>query len=65
MRTDWRDHPGNSGKFDAWLHASAVVSSILAAVILAMALAGFYLAERSNEATEFSSVTAPKRAAHQ
>jgi hypothetical protein len=56
----WRDEPRNSSKLDEWVHANAVLGAIMAAVILAMALAGFYLAERPNEATEFSSVTAPK-----
>jgi hypothetical protein len=56
----WRHDPRSSGKFEEWLNANAVVSSILMAVILAMALAGVYSAGRPNEATEFSSVTAPK-----
>jgi hypothetical protein len=56
----WRDDPRSSGKFEEWLNANAVVGSILMAVIPAMGLAGVYSAGRSNEAAEFSSVTAPK-----
>jgi len=53
----WRDYPSNPRAFDGWLKANAVLGSILAVGILAMALAGLY---SSDNATEFSSVTRPK-----
>ena len=42
------------------LKANAVLGSILAVGIMAMALAGLYSAGRPDGATELSSVTAPK-----
>jgi hypothetical protein len=51
-----RDYPTNAPEFDRWLKANAVVGSILAIGIVAMALAGLYSAGQSNVATDFSSV---------
>ena len=36
----WRDYPSNPREFDGWLKANAVLGSILAVGIMAMALAG-------------------------
>jgi hypothetical protein len=55
-----RDYLKSPREFDGWLKANAVLSSILAMGILAMALAGFYSAGPADRATEFSSVTARK-----
>ena len=56
----WRDYPSNPREFDGWLKANAVLGSVLAVGIMAMALAGLYSAGRPDGATELSSVTAPK-----
>jgi hypothetical protein len=53
----WRNYPSNPREFDGWLKANAILGSILAVGILAMALAGLY---SSDTATEFSSVTRPR-----
>jgi hypothetical protein len=55
-----RDYSKSPRDFDGWLKANAVLGSILATGILAMALAGLYSAGRPDGATEFSSVTASK-----
>jgi hypothetical protein len=52
----WRDYLRNPREFDKWLTANAILSSILAAAMLAMALAGLYSAGPPNGTTEFSSV---------
>ena len=59
MGNGWRDYL-RTREFDGWLKANAVLGSILAFGILAMALAGLYSAGRPDAATEFSSVTAPR-----
>jgi hypothetical protein len=46
-------------RFDRWLKANAVLGSLLAIGMLAMAVAGLNFA-RSDDATEFSSVTSLK-----
>jgi hypothetical protein len=51
-----RDDPRNAAEFDGWLKANAVLGSILAIGILAMALAGLYSIGRLDGATELSSV---------
>jgi hypothetical protein len=51
-----RDPPG----FDRWLKANAVLGSLLAIGMLAMAVAGLNFAARSDDATELSSVTSLK-----
>jgi hypothetical protein len=51
----WRDYFGSPG-FDRWLDANAVLGSLLAIAILAMAVAGLYLGPPEQAATEFSSV---------
>jgi hypothetical protein len=56
----WRHDPRNSREFDGWLEANAVLGSILAIGILAMAFAGLRSAGRPDVATDFSSVTMPK-----
>ena len=51
----WRDfYLKNPGECDRWLKANAVLGSILAIAMLAMALAGLYSAG-PNGATEISS----------
>jgi hypothetical protein len=52
---DW-----NPRELDRWLRANAVLGSILAIGMLAMAVAGLNLAARSDGATELSSVTSLK-----
>ena len=54
MRIDYLRNPH---EFDRWLKANAVLSSLLAIGILAMALAGLNAAARPDGATELSSVT--------
>jgi len=54
-----RDYPTNTPAFDGWLKANAVVGSIVAIGIVAMALSGFYSARQSDVATDFSSVAVP------
>ena len=51
-----RDYPTNAPEFDGWLKANAVVGSIVAIGIVAMALAGLYSAGQSDVATDLSSV---------
>ena len=51
-----RDYSRNAPEFDGWLKANAVVGSIVAIGILAMAVAGLF-SEGRDVATEFSSVT--------
>jgi hypothetical protein len=46
--------------FDGWPKANAVLGSILAVGILTMALGGLYSVGRSDQATDFSSVTVRK-----
>ena len=50
-----KDDPRRSPGFDRWLKANAVVGSILAIGILAMALAGLY-SPLPDRVTEFSSI---------
>jgi hypothetical protein len=52
-----RDYPTEAPEFDRWLKANAVVGSIVAIGIVAMALAGLYSVGQSNVATDFSSVS--------
>jgi hypothetical protein len=54
-----REYQSNPDELDGWLRANAVLGSIIAGAILAMALAGLY-SERLDTATEFSSVNASK-----
>ena len=56
----WRDYLRNEREFDGWLKANAVLGSILAIGMLAMALAGLNSAGRPDGATEPLSVTASK-----
>jgi hypothetical protein len=57
MRNDYLRNPH---EFDRWLKANAVLGSILAIGMLAMALAGLNSAESPDGATVPSSVTASK-----
>ena len=50
-----KDDPRSSPGFDRWLKANAVVGSILAIGMLAMALAGLY-SPPPDRVTEFSSI---------
>jgi hypothetical protein len=50
-----KDDPRSSPGFDRWLKANAVVGSILAIGMLAMALAGLY-SPLPDRVTEFSSI---------
>ena len=56
----WRDYLRNPPEFNRWLKANAVLGSILAMGILAMALAGLNSSGRPDGVTELSSVTVPK-----
>jgi hypothetical protein len=56
----WRDCLRNPREFDGWCKANAILGSILAIGMLAIALAGLYSTGRPNGATELSSVTVPK-----
>jgi hypothetical protein len=55
MRNDYLRNPR---EFDGWLRANAVIGSMLAIGMLAMALAGLNPAARPDGATELSSTTA-------
>jgi hypothetical protein len=57
MRNDYLKNPH---EFDRWLKANAVLGSILAIGMLAMALAGLNSAESPDGATVPSSVSASK-----
>jgi hypothetical protein len=57
MRNDYLRNPH---KFDMWLKANAILGSLLAIGMLAMALAGLNLAAQPDGATELSSVTSLK-----
>ena len=57
MRNDYLRNPH---EFDRWLKANAVLGSLLAIGMLAMALAGLNLAAQPDGATELSSVTSLK-----
>ena len=50
----------NPHGFDRWLKANAILSSLLAIGMLAMALAGLNLTTRPDGATELSSVISLK-----
>jgi hypothetical protein len=50
----------NPHEFDRWLKANAVLGSLLAIGMLAMALAGLNSAARPDGATELSSITSLK-----
>jgi hypothetical protein len=52
----WEAYAGSSRDFDRWLKANAVVGSILAIGMLAMAFAGLNFAGPPEVATELSSV---------
>jgi hypothetical protein len=56
----WRKYLTNPHEFDGWVKANAVVGSILAIGMLAMALAGFYVAGPPDRVMEFSSIAASK-----
>ena len=56
----WRDYLTNPHEFDGWVKANAVVGSILAIGMLAMALAGLYFAAPPDAMTEFSNVAASR-----
>jgi hypothetical protein len=49
------DYAGSPGEFDRWLKANAVLGSLVAIAMLAMAIAGLSLGP-THEATELSSV---------
>jgi hypothetical protein len=51
---------GNPHEFDRWLKANAVIGSLLAIGMLAMALAGLNPATRPDDARELSSITSLK-----
>jgi hypothetical protein len=53
-------YPRNPHEFDRWLKANAVLGSLLAIGMLAMALAGLNVAARPDGAAELSSVTSLK-----
>jgi len=57
MRNDYLRNPH---EFDSWLKANAVLGSLLAIGMLAMALAGLSPAARPDSAIELSSVTSLK-----
>jgi hypothetical protein len=57
MRNDYLRNPH---EFDSWLKANAVLGSLLAIGMLAMALAGLNPAAQSDDATELAGVTALK-----
>ena len=57
MRNDYLRNPR---EFDGWLRANAVIGSMLAIGMLAMALAALNPAARPDGATELSSVTSLK-----
>jgi hypothetical protein len=50
----------NPREFDGWLKANAILGSLFAIGMLAMALAGLNSEARPDGATEFSIVTASK-----
>jgi len=54
------DYLRNPHEFDMWLKANAVLGSLLAIGILAMALAGLNTAAQSDGAAELAGVTALK-----
>jgi hypothetical protein len=56
----WRNYLTNPHEFDGWVKANAVVGSILAIGMLAMGLAGLYVAGPPDGMKEFSSVAASK-----
>jgi hypothetical protein len=55
----WRDDTTLNG-FDRWLKANAILGSLLAIGMLAMALLGLNLTAQPDGATELSSVTSLK-----
>jgi hypothetical protein len=57
MRNDYLRNPH---EFDRWLKANAVIGSLLAIGMLAMALAGLNPAARPDGAAELASVTSLK-----
>jgi hypothetical protein len=57
-RLSWRSYLTNPHEFDGWVKANAVVGSILAIGMLAMAFAGLYFAGAPDAAT--ASVAASK-----
>ena len=54
----WRDYLSNPRQFDGWLRANAFIGSILALVILTMALASLFSEGEPN--IELSSVSRTK-----
>ena len=56
----WRNYLTSPHEFDGWVKANAVVGSILAIGMLAMALAGLHFAGPPDGVTEFLSVVATK-----
>jgi hypothetical protein len=54
------DYPTNPHEFDSWLKANAVLGSLLAIGMLAMALAGLNPAAQPDGAAELASVTSLK-----
>ena len=50
----WRDYHECPREFDRWLDANAVLGSLLALAILAMAMAGLYSGGPPDGSTEFS-----------
>jgi hypothetical protein len=56
--SSWRNYLTNPREFDGWLKANAVVGSILAVGIMAMALASLNSAGRQDATEVVSSATA-------
>ena len=56
--SSWRNYQTNPREFDGWLKANAVVGSILAVGIMAMALASLNSAGRQDATEVVSSATA-------
>ena len=56
--SSWRNYLTNPREFDGWLKANAVVGSILAVGIMAMALASLNSAGRQDAPEVVSSATA-------
>jgi len=54
------DYPRNPREFDRWLKANAVLGSLLAIGMLAMALAGLNPAAQPDGATELAGITSLK-----
>jgi hypothetical protein len=59
LNSVWRKYLTNPHEFDSWITANAVLGTILATGLVAMAVAGLYSPGPVDGVTELTSIAAP------